>query len=103
MPMTPEELRQANNEQMNFFFQGYEFTWRLTKILFFKMLLENKKQLASYLKSFYGKKFNIDDNYIDYPINNGLIYSALVELAMHIEDLLALLKFIKTIYSDDAS
>lgn len=93
--MTPEELNQANNEQMHFFFQGYDFSWRLTKILSFKMLLENRERLANYLKSYYGNKFNIDDNYIDGSINNGLIYSALVELAMHIEDLLALIKFIR--------
>lgn len=93
--MTPEELYQANNEQMNFFFRGYEFTWRLTKILSFRMLLENRDELARYLRLYYNHKFDLDDNYIDGPITNGLIYSALVELAMHIEDLLALIKFIR--------
>jgi hypothetical protein len=94
--MTPEELRQANNEQMQLFFQGYDLTWRLTKILSFKMLLENKHDLAEYLKLSYDETFNVDDNYVDGPITNGLIYSALVELAMHIEDLLSLIEFIRS-------
>lgn len=93
--MTPEEQCQANNEQMLFFFQGYEFTWRLTKILSFRMLLENRDELAKYLRVSYGEKFIVDDNYIDNSVTNGLVYSALVELAMHIEDLLTLIKFIR--------
>lgn len=93
--MTPEELHRANNEQMLFFFQGYEYTWRLTKILSFKMLLENRDELARYLKVSYGQKLTFDENYIDDSVTNGLIYSALVELAMHIEDLLTLIKFMR--------
>jgi hypothetical protein len=93
--MTSEELHQANNEQMLFFFQGYELTWRLTKILSFKMLLENRNELAEYLKVSYGENFTFDENYINTSVTNGLVYSALVELAMHIEDLLTLIKFIR--------
>lgn len=93
--MTPEEQYQANNEQIIFFFKGYEITWRLTKILSFKMLLENRDELTKYLSVSYGEKFIFDNNYIDYSVTNGLVYSALVELAMHIEDLLTLVKFIR--------
>jgi hypothetical protein len=93
--MTPEEIRQANDEQISLFSNQYDPTWRWSKILSLRMLIERKEELAKYLGNHRGSRFPIDERYVDVTVINGLVYSALVELSMQIEDLLALLKFIR--------
>ncbi|WP_289140466.1 hypothetical protein [uncultured Brevibacillus sp.] len=95
--MIPQDVRQKlNDEQMITFFSGYDFTWRLTKILSIKMTLEQREKLKEELSSFYKDSYICDDQYIYNSTTNGLLFSALSELLMQFEDFFAFLKFIRS-------
>lgn len=90
----PQQRQRANDQQLLVFFNGYELTWRLTKLLSLRMLLEKRSDLSSYLQSYYGLP-RADNNYIYGPATNGTIFSAIAEVVMYCEDFFALLKFIR--------
>lgn len=93
--MNSAERRAANDSQLGVFFAGYEYTWRLTKLLLLKALLEDRSKLNPILKAYYGTDDFSNDAYVYGPVTNGLIFSGLSELLMYCEDLFALLKFIR--------
>ena len=95
--MIPTDKRKLiNDEQMITFFSGYDFTWRLTKILSIKFLMANREMLKENLNAYYKDSYNCDDQYIYNPVTNGLMFSAVSELLMQFEDFFALLKFIRS-------
>lgn len=86
----------ANDSQMQTFFSGYDDLWRLTKLISIKMTLEDRDKLKSKLSSFYGPSFKKNaDSYIYNESTNGLLFSAVSELIMYIEDFLVLITYIR--------
>ena len=79
---------------MRVFFQEYEPTWRLTKLLTIKLNLEERGKLQTYLKSYYNNELPTDD-YVYRVTSNGLLFSALAETFMAIEDFFVLFRFIR--------
>lgn len=60
------------------------------------MILEDREKLKRKLRSFYGPTFKErEDNYVYNESTNGLIFSAISELLMYIEDYLVLISFIR--------
>ena len=93
--MKPSEREKANDHQLQIFFGSYEPTWRLTKLLSLRMLLEEREELQVQLRNYYGEGFNCDQNYIFKQTTNGLVFSAISELLMYCEDLFLMLKLIR--------
>ncbi|RTQ87116.1 hypothetical protein [Lysinibacillus telephonicus] len=86
----------ANDSQLQTFLSGYDDRWRLTKLVSIKMTLEEREKLKRKLRSFYGPTFKeIEDDYVYNESTNGLIFSAISELLMYIEDYLVLISFIR--------
>lgn len=86
----------ANDSQLQTFLSGYDDRWRLTKLVSIRMTLEEREKLKRKLRSFYGPSFKeIEDEYVYNESTNGLIFSAISELLMYIEDYLVLISFIR--------
>lgn len=93
--MNASQRRSANDRQLQTFFGGYEPTWRLSKLLSIRFVLESRPALQSYLQSYYAPTPLVDEHYLYKAFTNGSLFSAIAELLMQIEDLFALIKFIR--------
>jgi hypothetical protein len=89
------ERRRANDEQIQSFFVGYEATWRVTKLLAIRRLLRDREGLKAELRAHYGDALPDYDQYVYGATTNGLLFSAVAELMMHVEDFFALLQFVR--------
>jgi hypothetical protein len=92
------ERRAANDAQVLDFFRGYERQWRLSKILMVRSLLRDRAGVKGVLEEGLGgaEAFSCDDPFLYGPITDGLIFAAASELAMLSEDILALMKFVRS-------
>lgn len=90
------DFKNANDSQLHTFLAGFDDLWRLTKLISIKHSLEEREALKKKLKSYYGPSFGPDsEHYIYNQATNGLLFSAVSELIMYIEDLFVLLKYIR--------
>ncbi|MGE7673483.1 hypothetical protein ACQKMV_07895 [Lysinibacillus sp. NPDC094403] len=90
------DIKKANDSQIETFLAGYDDLWRLTKLISIKHSLEEREALKKKLKSYYGPSFSVDsDDYIYNQATNGLLFSAVSELVMYMEDLFVLMKYIR--------
>lgn len=94
--MDKRERRKANDHQMITYFRSFDHTWRETKILSIKHVIENRESFMNVIKDHYGDDYIEDPEHYTYiEATNGLIYSAISELMMYVEDLFCLIKFIR--------
>jgi hypothetical protein len=90
----PKEQREANDSQLLTFFRGYDSTWRVSKILMIRSLLRDRENVHADLQA--AGLQNVDEAHVYGPLTNDLLFSAAAELMMLVEDLLALIKFIRS-------
>ena len=86
-----KERREANDAQVLTFFSAYDPTWRLAKLLMIRSLLKDRESVRAELEA--SGLQGLDDAKVYGPLTNGLLFSAVAELMMLVEDLLALIKF----------
>ncbi|WP_340031138.1 hypothetical protein NSQ20_25525 [Paenibacillus sp. FSL K6-1122] len=94
--MDKKDRRKANDHQMIAYFRSFDHTWRETKILSIKHIIENRNSFMNVIQKHYGDSYIEDPEHYTYiEATNGLIYSAISELMMYVEDLFCLVKFIR--------
>ncbi len=90
-----EELREANDRQLQIYLGRYDQFWRLHKLYCLRFLLGSREALHGLVKDIYADQ-KVDNEQIIYNnITNGILADATSELVMLCEDYFSLLRFIR--------
>jgi hypothetical protein len=91
--MTNEQRSRASVDMTLTFFNSYYSSWRLSKVLSIKKILDNRYEFYSeFIKDVKNVRDEIGEATIAQEIKNGLFFDSISECVQYVEDLFALIK-----------